>query len=228
MKIIERKHFSVAIIDQANTMFIANDENVLKFVYKIPEHLSRIVEFSENQHILMDYTAFEALDQNTLPNRFCRIFCRTQEQIDKVKISSSYRVHHVSEIHKIMHNSALYSPKTIMFFIGGKDFLNSTFQYSRKLLLTVIDCIIDSEDKKTEKFDISTAKAYFTKRKDIIPEMMIPIAEYKAIKNKTKKENNIEIADNGMRIIKTTEIVDQQLHDAIFDTPNYMFYEFTK
>ena len=232
---IPRKHFAVAMIDQANNMFIKHQDNdveqSIEFVHKIPEHLSRIIELSENQHIYMDYNTFVALGKTSIPNRFTRVFCDNQQQLTEVGLSVMYRVHHRSELERILSTTNHYQPETIIFFMGSGKFLNTIFQYSAKLLLTVIEGQTKVEDNiELDKFPMSEAKYNFSKRKDIIPEMMPHIAEYRKLKASTKVESNVEIADNGMKIIKTSETSakENEHYDAIYDTPNYMFYEFNK
>lgn len=228
---IKRKHFAVVLMDQAHNMFISHEEsNDVEFIHKTPEHLSRIMELSENQHIFMDYHTFVALGRTTIGNRFCRIFCDTQSQIAEVGLSTFWRVHHRSELTNITKTSNYYNPDTVIFYLGAEQFMNECFQHCSKLLLTVIDQETEiPEGYKAMKFPLENAKYYFSKRKDIVPEMMAPIAEYKLLKYGTSKiESKVEIADNGMKIIKKVELKQETKYDAIFDAPNYMFYEFSK
>jgi hypothetical protein len=225
---IQKKHFSVAIMDQSHQMMVTDEDNKTNFIQHVPEFLSRLIELSENQHIYMDYKTFKALGSTTILNRFCRIFCQNQSQIAEVGFSTFYRVHHISDIQKLLEQTTFYQPDTLIFFMGGEDFLSQTFQYCRKLLLTVVDIKTEVDNNvDVEKFPIHNAIHYFHRRKDMIPELMEPIVEFKKLRKLTKPEQTFEIADNGMKIIKTSE-PPKNKYDSIFDAPDYMFYEFTK
>jgi hypothetical protein len=229
-----QKHFAVALIDQKQQMFIESEETGQhQFIHKIPEHLTRLLELSENQHIFMDYAVFVALGKTSIPNRFCRIFCDNQQQVAEVGISKYWRVHLKSQFQQQVRMSTYYNPKLVIFFMGQRDFLDESFQYCRKLLLTVVNAKIEIPTKHYHNdFNIENAKYYFSKRKDIIPEMMTVIKEYKNLQQKqlSQSAERFEIAENGMKVYKSDEQLKKEVatkYDAIFDSPDYMFYEFS-
>lgn len=233
MSKIIRKHIAVALMDQNHTMFIEkmNNPDDVSFVHKIHEHISRVLELSENQHIYMDYQTFVALGRSTIQNRFCRVFCKDEEEIKKVEASMMYRVHLFSELTNILETTSYYQSETLVFFLGQSKMLEKSFEYCSKLLLTVINAKVEiPEDCYHNSFPVEKAKYAFSKRKDIIPEMMLPITEYKKLKNSKKVERSYEIADNGMKIIKSGQSIkeENQQFDEIFDSPDYMFYEYNK
>lgn len=221
------KHFLTAITTKDLQIFKHNEETgEIKNSYDIVEHANRLLEISEDHHFYMDEDAFKAFGSNGFPQRFTRVFV-DESKVEFFPKSLFYRVHSLKEIKKSVEIKDFYAPDTKIFFIGNANFLKTCSEFSNKLLLTVVDKTSENQNIKDEhKLPLEDLKIHFSKRKDIEPEMLQMIKEYKK-KMIKKLEEKVEIADNGMRIIRTDQEQDKLL-DPILDTPEYFFYEYTR
>lgn len=218
-------NFLIATIDKNFNMYKVK-EGKISFIEHIAEHIKRLEEISENHHFFIDEFAFEALGRKNFPLRFTRVFAKDPELVAS---SKSYRVHDINELKNIVMSKDKYSPDTQIFFIGGDEFLLAASSFSKKLLLTVVDKNYDDNVTNiASKLPLNEFKEIFSKRRDIHPEMLEQIKAYKQIVAKKKQVQKVTIADNGMKIISTQTVEEFDPNDDILNTPDYMFYEYSR
>lgn len=211
------KNFLVAVINKSFNMFVPTS-NGYQPIAHIDEHFSRLTELSENCHIYMDDLAFKAFGEKTLPNRFTRVFVNHKD-FDKTA-STQFRLHHMEELDNIIKRKEFYEKNTRTFFIGSPEFLKLCAKYSDTILLTVVD----TSNKPSALNFPEELQPFFNSRKTIKPEMLETIREYRKM---VIPKDTVEIADNGMKIIKKANIEELSQNDMLF-TPDYMFYEMRK
>lgn len=217
-------NFLVATIDRNFNMWKFSDEK-LQFIEHIAEHVKRLEEISENHHFYIDETAFKALGEKNFPLRFTRVFSR---QPGKVEKSKNWRVHDMNELSSVISAKERFSPDVQIFFIGTADFLETCTSYARKLLLTVVDKNYTLADGVVDKFPLESIKQKFHKRRSIKPEMLDQIKKYKEIINRTSSKIETIVTDNGMLMKREVEAPTIQEDDQILNTPDYMFYEYSR
>lgn len=214
------QNFIVALIDKSNNIFVKDEENeTFKRIYNVLEHDKRIDEFSTECHFYIDEMMYEALGNRGVLFKYTKVFVKDTSKYGRQKgckfvdIDSFY--HHVKNYNDYEENKPL-------FLMGGSEFLKMSMKISSKMLLTVVD---DEINEGFEKFPMDSAKSTFTGRKQIEPELLEEIRKYRRSTLKHMPQN-IEIAANGMKIIKTPE--KPKYTDDVMNSPDYMFYEFRR
>lgn len=221
-------NFLVATIDKNFNMFkhIPDADTRISFIENIAEHIKRLEEISDTHHFYIDEIAFEALGRKNFPLRFTRVFSHNPERIS---LSTSYRVQHMNTMKKTIASKERFSPDTQIFFIGSSKFLLEASKYAKKLLLTVVDRAYEPNTTQiVDTFPIEDMQQIFFKRRSIHPEMLEQIKEYKEIVRKQKPKVSTTVLPNGMKMIEKNEdpIIDPD--DEILNTPDYMFYEYSR
>lgn len=212
----------VSLFNKQEIMFVESEKGV-EVVNNIKEHIDRLTELSENQHIYMDDVAFKAL--GTLQNRFTRVF--TNKKNFEKGANLKFRLHHSSELHSIVEMKMVYEPETKIFFIGSSNFLLKCSKYCNLMLATVCESTIDKTEYTYVDKIPTELKEQFTKRRDIHPEKADEIRAYKKLKARELEGLNVTYADNGMKIIDTSlSKIDKS--NPLLSQPDYMFYEFRK
>jgi len=217
-------NFLVATVDLNFNLFRESESEIM-FIERIAEHIKRLEEISEGHHFYIDEMAFEALGSKNFPLRFTRVFAKDGHTVPS---SRNYQTHKWEELSKIVSAKNQYSPNCQIFFIGGSEFLEHAAKFSKKLLLTVIDREYAIDGEVVDKLPLEVMQKRFKKRRTIHPEMLEKIKQYQEMMRKKSQKTEVEIADNGMKIIKpvTAPIIDPI--DTLLNTPDYKFYEYSR
>lgn len=219
-------NFLIATIDRNFNLFKTDEQGSFQFIESIAEHIKRLEELSDGHHFFIDEAAFRSLGSKNFPLRFTRVFVNNKWDI---KANVAYRVESMSDLDGIVASKDRFSPNTQIFFIGDAEFLTRAAKHARKLLLTVVDKEYgpDTPDQQFTKFPLEEMKSQFTKRIEIKPELLDQIKQYRKIVQQ-KVVSKTTIAPNGMRVIQQVEQPEQSTVDTILNTPDYMFYEYSK
>lgn len=213
-----RNNFIVSLMNKHGQMFF-QENGQYHPIANIPEHITRLVELSENCHFFIDSKAFKAMGEKSIPGRFTRIFVYNEKDFEK-DASLMYRLHHIDELDTIIARLMHYQPDVNVFFIGFPEFLEKVEKYCSTVLLTIVN---------SEKIDNSvnfpdSLKQVFNTKQPVKPEQLDIIRKFKE-NNYRKKLSTTTISSNGMKIIKNEKI---EISKLLEDTPEYYFYLMTR